>query len=164
MKTIEVTDEIYCFLENLSKEIKSQDNRATASPYFFQVQEDKEIGVPEGCGEEVWISDGGTILRTEDEVKEAVFEWKDWTIGNESDEKNYKQLDSFDIDSIMQENYRQVNIDVTQEYSNCFLTYKAYEEHIRVNGHNLRNPKSFLFHAYRNTEMEMLFKFLQESF
>lgn len=164
MKTIEVTDEMYNFISELSKEIKSQDNRGTAFPYFFQVQEDEQIGVPDGCGEIAWVSDGETILKTDDEIKEAVFEWNNWTIGNVSDEKKYKMLDQFDIEEITEENYRKVNISTTQKYSNCFFTYKAYEEHVRKNGHNLNNPKSFLFHAYRNTEMEMLFKFLNDSF
>lgn len=164
MKKIEVTNEIYNFLLNLSKEIKSQDTRATASPYFFQVQEDEEVGVPEGCGEEVWVCDGEVCLRTEEDIKEAVFEWKNWEIGNKKDEKEYQNLTSFDIEEILEENYRKVNVDIKHKYSNCFLTLKSYEDHIRQNGHNLCNPRSYLFHAFRNKEMDMLFKFLQESF
>lgn len=162
MKTIEVTDEMYSFLKELSQEIKTQDNRGTASPYFYQVQEDEVIGVPDGCGEVAWVSDD-TIIKTDDEIKQAVFEWKDWTLGDGEDEKKYKELDRFDIDDIMEENYRKVDVSVRHTYSNCFLTFKAYEEHVRRNGHNLSNPKSFLFHAYRNAEMEMLFKFLKDS-
>lgn len=164
MRTIEVTDEMYDFLKNLSEEIKSQDNRGTAPPYFFQVQEDEEVGVPEGCGETVWVSDGDAILRTDSEIKEAVFEWNDWTLGDEDDERKYKELDCFDIEEILEENYTKANVSVRHTYSNCFLTYKAYEDHVRRNGHNLNNPKSFLFHAYRNTELGMLFKFLIDSF
>lgn len=164
MKNIQVTDEIYDFLSNLSKEIKSQDNRATAKPYFYQVQEEEEVGVPDGCGEEVWVCDGEIHLRTEKDIKGAVFEWKDWELGNKEDEKKFKELDSFEIEEILEENYRKVNVDIRHKYSNCFLTFKAYQEHITRNGHNLCNPTSYLFHAYRNNEMDMLFKFLQESF
>ena len=161
MKTLQVNDEIYDFLMNLSEEIKTQDNRATATPYYFQVQEDHEIAVPEGCGAEVWVMDGEVCLRTEEDIREAVFEWKEWDLENLNHQKKYEQLTSFDVDEILEENYRKVNIDISHTYSNCFLTYKAYEEHLRRNKHNLKNPKSYLFHAFRNPEMEMIFKFIK---
>lgn len=164
MKTIQVTDEMYDFLSNLSKEIKNQDNRSTAFPYFFQVQEDEEVGVPEGCGEVVWICDGEVCLRTQEDIKEAIFEWKNWEMGNKKDENQFKELSPFDIEDILEENYIKANVDIKHKYSNCFLTLKAYEDHIRQNGHNLHNPKPYLFHAFRNKEMYMLFKFLQELF
>jgi len=161
MKTIEVTEEIYDFLMNLSQEIKSQDNRATRHPYFFQVQEDEEVAVPDGCGEEVWVMDGEVCLRTEEDIKEAVFEWNEWTLGNRKHESLYQNLTSYDVDDILEKNYRKSNVDIKHVYSNCFLTFKAYEDHVRQNRHNLNNPKSFLFHAFRNKEMEMIFKFLE---
>lgn len=164
MKTIQVTDEIYAFLSNLSKEIKNQDNRITAMPYFFQVQEDEEIAVPDGCGDEVWVCDGEICLRTEEDIKNAVFEWKDWELGNKEDEERFKELDYYDIEEILKENYIKVNVSTRRKYSNCFFTFKAYQEHISCNGHNLNNPNSYLFHAYRNNELDMLFKFLLESF
>ena len=164
MKTIQVTDEMYAFLSNLSKEIKLQDKRATAMPYFFQVQEDEEVAVPESFGKEVWVRDGEICLRTEGDIKEAVFEWKGWELGNHKDEERFKELDPFDIEKILNENYRKVNVETREKYSNCFLTFKAYQEHVSRNGHNLNNPKSYLFHAYRNSELDMLFKFLLESF
>lgn len=89
MKTIQVSDEIYDFLMNLSKEIKTQDNRATRMPYFYQVQEDREVGVPDGCGEEVWVLDGEVCLRTDEDIRKAVFEWKEWDIDNKSDNVKY---------------------------------------------------------------------------
>lgn len=162
MKTIQVSDEIYDFLLNLSNEIKTQDNRATRKPYFYQVQEDKEIAVPDGCGEEVWVMDGEVCLRTEEEIKEAVFEYKGWDLEREEDSLSYDKLIPSDIEGVLEENYRKVNVDITHSYSNCFLTEKACRKHIEINRHNLTNPKTYLFHAYRNREMDMLFKFLNE--
>ena len=43
MKTINVSDEMYEFLINLSEEINKQDNRSTAMPYFFQIQTSEEV-------------------------------------------------------------------------------------------------------------------------
>ena len=164
MKTINVTDEIYDFLSNLSNEIKTQDNRCTAQPYFFQVKEDEEFATTAGCGEEVWVMDGEIHLRTEQDIKEAVFEWKEWTLGDDTSELLYENLTSFEVEDILKENYHKVNVDIRYRYSNSFFTKKACEEHIRINKHNLDNPKSYLFYAYRNTELEMMFKFLNESF
>ena len=38
MKTIEISDEMYEALVEISTNMKNQDNRCTASPYFYQVQ------------------------------------------------------------------------------------------------------------------------------
>lgn len=162
MKTIQVSDEIYDFLMNLSKEIKTQDNRATRAPYFFLVQEDEEIAVPDGCGDEVWIMDGEICLRTEQDIKEAVFEYREWDLDDENNQKEYEELDSFDIDEILKKNYWKADVSIKHKYSNCFFTEKASREHIEVNRHNLTNPKTYLDHAFRNKEMDMMFRFFTE--
>lgn len=164
MKIIKVSDEIYDFLVKTAKEIKEQDNRATASPYFFQVQEDEEFGVPDGCGTTIWIDDcGDNKLRTDEDVKEAIFDYKNWDIDDEDSNILYDNLYRYDPESILEEmGYRKVDVDIRHTYSNCFLTFKAYKEHLRQNKHNLNNPKSFLFHAFRNPEMDMIFKFFEE--
>lgn len=163
MKTVKVSDEIYDFLVKTAKEIKEQDNRATRSPYFFQVQEDEEVGVPDGCGTEVWVMDGEFFLRTDEDIKAAIFDYNGWDIENEETNTLYDDIDEYDIESILEVmGCRKVNVDIRHTYSNCFLTFKAYEEHLRQNKHNLNNPKSYLNHAYRNPEMDMLFKFFEE--
>lgn len=50
MKIVTVTNEMYDFLTNLAKEIKNQDNRGTASPYYYQVQEEIDLPTGEGFG------------------------------------------------------------------------------------------------------------------
>jgi hypothetical protein len=47
MKTIKITDETAVFLLELSERMKTQDNRSTASPYFFQV---RQVGYCGECG------------------------------------------------------------------------------------------------------------------
>ena len=164
MKTITVTDETYDFLMTLAQEINTQDNRSTAKPYYFAIQEDEEVYVPDGCGDEIWVDhDGdGVKLRTEEDIKEAIFEWKGWTIGNKSDEKEFNLMDWYARENILEEHYRKVDMVIGHKYSNVFLTKKAYEQHLLENRHNLNNPQSYLFHAFRNKEMSMLFKFIEE--
>lgn len=161
MKTIKVSDEIYDFLISTSKEINSQDNRITAEPYFYQIREEKEIATGEGMGEEVWVMDGEIHLRTEQDIKEAVFEWKEWDLENKLHQKKYSELGGWEIDEILEENYRKVHVSVDYTYSNCFLTEKAARQHIKINGHNLKSPVDYLIHAYRNHEMINIFKFLK---
>lgn len=159
MKTIQVSDEMYEFLMNLSKELNTQDHRCTAMPYFFQVQHEKQVGVPSGCGVEGWFCDG-TILTSDEEIKEAVFEYKEWELGNSEHEKLYKEMDWLDIEDVMEENYRKVNIDTEKVYANAFLTEKACKQHIAANKHHYSNPQDFLTHAFRNPELEKVMEFL----
>jgi len=165
MKTIEVNDEMYEFLSNLSKEIKTQDNRGTAKPYFYQVQTDEQICVPEDCGEEVWVNYDGRILRTGQDMKEAVFEYNGWKIGNKEDEELYAYIDRWDEEEFLKKfGYRNINIGTRNVFSNCFITEKACRDYIERDKHNLNNPHTYLFHAPKNNELEMLFKFFEESF
>ena len=161
MKTIQVSDETYEFLMNLSKELNTQDHRATAMPYFFQVQDEEEISVGQGQGEEGWYCDG-TVITTEEEIKEAIFEYKDWEIGNEEHEKQFAEIDWLDKEMILEENYRKVYVSTQKVYTNAFLTEKACKKHIESNGHHYHNPMDYLSYASRNPELEMLLKFLYQ--
>jgi hypothetical protein len=58
--------------------------------------------------------------------------------------------------------WRKVGIRHTEKFSNCFLTEEAAKQHIRINRHNLRSPDTFLFHAYRNQELDMVIKAIKE--
>lgn len=154
MKQIEVTDEMYDFLINISKELNTQDNRATAKPYFFQVQVKEQIAVPEGCGNEAWHYDG-SLIETDEEINQAIAEYK------EIDVSEVQEMDEYEKEEILEKaGYNKVNYDYKHNYENCFLTEKACEKHIEINRHNYKNPHSYLNHAYRNSEMEKLFEFL----
>jgi hypothetical protein len=165
MKNIQVTDETYEFLMNLSKEIKEQDNRDTASPCFFQVQETIKIPAHSGSGEEVWYSsEYETEIRTDEEKIKWIkdnpecfenTEYKDVaeTIDNETDILWVN-------DALETAGFQVYNEDTMYVYGNAFLTSKACDEHIRANKHNLKNPVNYLSHAYRNEELARLLKFI----
>ncbi len=62
MKTIEITDEMYDSLMEISKELNTQNHRSTAMPYFFQIQDETEAIVYEDNGGEIkYIHDGDII-------------------------------------------------------------------------------------------------------
>lgn len=164
-KTIQVTDEIYEFLINLSKEIKEQDNRATAMPYFFQVRETIEIPAYEGCGIEILYNSKREIeLRSYEEKIDWILENQECFIGTGFEErcKNVGiSTPTWDLDDMLKEvGFETFNVDEFHVYSNAFLTSKACDNHIKINKHNLKYPVNYLNHAYRNEEMDMIFKFL----
>jgi hypothetical protein len=159
MKTIQVSDEMYEFLMNLSKELNTQDHRATAMPYIFQVQDEVEISVGEGQGEEAWHCDG-SVISTEKEIKEAIFEYKEWEIGNKKHEKLFSEMDWLARENILEVNYRKVHISTQKVYTNAFLSAKACRHHIKCNAHHYRKPVDYLSYAFRNPELEMIMKFL----
>jgi len=159
MKTIKVADKMYEFLMALSVELNLQDHRATAMPYFFQVQHEKEIGVPSGCGVEGWHCDG-TVLITEEDIKEAVFEYKEWELGDPNHEVMFEELDDYEIEEVMEKNYHKVDVATEKVYDNAFLTEKACKQHIAANKHHYSSPQDFLTHAFRNPELEKVMEFL----
>jgi len=147
---VELPDEVVVFMKELAKEIKGQDNRATASPYYYIVQGQKQVLAPAGYGD--------------DDIHYYNSEWseghsrEDWApILRQHDEENGKttDLDKF-IESC--EEFGMHDVDVEE---NVFLTFKGYEQHMKMNSHNYRHLKdvhSYVKFAYRNPEMENLLK------
>jgi len=158
MKTIEVTDEMHEFLMNLSNELNTQNHRCTRMPYFFQVQTKERIAVPDGCGTEAWYCDG-SLIETKDEIEEQVNELKGW----DESTTEFNFLEDYEIEEILEEaDWCKVNYDYRDNLENCFLTSKACDEHIRVNGHNLNSPVNYLSGSFRNPELEKVMQFLCE--
>ena len=157
MKKIEINDDMYNSLIELSKEMLSQDNRATAMPHMFQIQTDERKYVPDGCGEEIWVCDD-TTLEDEKEEADAIAEFKDW-----DNTDKYYELQDWEIEEILiNAGYRKVSFVTENSYQNTFFTAKACDNHIKQNSYHYNNPVCFLNHAFRNTEMELISKFLCE--
>jgi hypothetical protein len=159
-KNIEVSDEMYEFLINLSNELNTQDNRCTATPYFFQIQHKKERTTAEGCGETVWVLDGEIHLRTDEDIKKAVFKYKEWDLKNEEDKKKFDELHEYEIEEILENKYQKFDVTTDYIYSNAFLTEKACKQHIEANSHHYTEPRDFLTYAFRNPELKKVFEFL----
>lgn len=156
MKTIEVSDEMYEFLMNLSKELNTQDHRSTAMPYFFQIQTQEKVPAAEGCGTDAWFYDG-SMIETDDELAEAISEYKEISI------EDAKLLSWHEKEAALEEaGYRKVNYEMKEQYQNAFLTSKACDDHIRANKHHYKSPVNYLTHAFRNPELETLIKFICE--
>lgn len=156
MKTIQVTDEMHEFLINLSKELNTQNHRATAMPYFFQIQTQERVVAAEGCGTEAWVSDG-TFIETDEEINEAISDYKEIPI------EDVKRMGEYEKEEMLEEaGWRKINYDYEDRYENAFFTEKACRLHIKQNEYHYNKPVDYLSYASRNPELEMVMKFLCE--
>ena len=160
MKNIQVSDEMYDTLMELSKELNTQNYRGTAMPYFFQVRSIEEYSTGEGQGESVYVMDGA-VIKTDAEKKEAISEYNDW----DEDESNeqFKELDEWDINTKLEEIGFHVHyMGIRDNLTNAFLTEKACKKHIEMNGYHYNQPMDYLSHGFRNPELELVMKFITE--
>lgn len=155
MKTIEVSDELYEKLVEISNGLNTQDHRSTAMPYFFQIMTKQKQPVPDGFGDHiVWVGDG-TGLETDEEIYEFLSEAR----GEEIEE--IKKLSWSKIEDILEEQgFKKFDYEYREEYQNAFFTEKACREHIKANAHHYNDGVDYISHAFRNPEMETVLEFL----
>jgi hypothetical protein len=163
MKTIEVSDEMYDQLVELATEMVTQDPSYTAMPHLFQIQTEKKV-YDWSCNghNKVWIDVGNQI---EIETYEDLVDY----FGNMDKDvpENLKEMwdDMFqdDLEYLFEKelpDLEQCSYTVEHVYENGFLTAKACDEHIRKNGNYYDNPRTYLAHAWRNTDMDLVSEFL----
>ena len=158
------------FINNLSHEMKIQDNRSTAQPFGLTIISTREETRPEGVG-------GYNLYRRNDETfykddfasfKEDLLEEyenkdfiitrinacnsfsdleRDWELWNEL------EIESFDYDLVE---------DVSKMDFNFFLTEKACNDHIAKNRYHYRDPKSYGVCLIRNPEIERLYSIIHK--
>lgn len=136
--SVELPATVVNFARSLVSEIEGQDNRCTASPYFYVIRDKEVRAVPDGCGDEkryYWDGDQYTVA----EVLE--------------------HFPGKDIDQVLHENSDIWAMDVnvvrfTPENHNVFLTEKACRQHLDQNRHHFTDPSDYVRHAFRNPEME----------
>ncbi len=163
MKTINVTDEQYEFLMNLSKEINTQDNRITADPIFC-VYHKVMTPMPEGCGEEGWINEEGDLL-TEEDIKEIVDEYNE-EHKNDMSNKDYEFQDHLKSEEeILEElEYRKVNYEFqdTPVSGQPYFSEKAAQNHIDCNHYHYHKPFTYVESAWRNDEWITIRKIIMD--
>lgn len=175
MKNIKVTNKMYKALMELSKEMTSQNMRCTRMPHMFQIRTTEQVAAYSGCGETVWVNEEGDELSTDEEIREFVYQdilENDESIIDFDDKeaeklakKKLDEMDDYDLTYFLEEhrnNWHTVEATTEKKYQNTFFTAKACEEHIKANDYHYNEPISYLKHAWRNPEMELVSKFLCE--
>jgi hypothetical protein len=118
-------------LQALGAELHVQDNAATADPIFMVQQKKRVYGLQDDYGTDtVWLEKGGEGAElTSDEAQVVDDE------GGETEEVGVLDL---------------------WENVQPFFTQKGAEEYLRINGHNLREPRIYVESAFRNAEWQQL--------
>ncbi len=154
-KQIEVSEEMYNALINLSTEISAQNHRSTAMPYFFQVREDEKVY-------DTGLNGDTLIFLTQDFDKfpltpEGVIDFcNNHEIEIPADVQDIDQYhEFFDKHKLVISSYS-----IKDKLSNAFFTARACQEHIKANAYHYTRPTDYLSHTSRNPEMELIYKFL----
>lgn len=157
MKTIQVTDDLYNKLMEMSEKMNTQSHRATAMPYFFQVIDNKRIyGIDSRFDNNgyVWVKDScDTELNRKDMIEQLM---NDGLVIPET-------ITDDELDDFMEDvGYEKVYYRNQKVFSNAFFTEDACKDHIKGNMHLYEQPSDFLSYAFRNPELELVQQFLCE--
>lgn len=135
---------------SLVNAINSQDNHVTASPYFFAVQQKVDVlSTPDH------YYDKEVIMEDDGEVDEETWlargdEWKGDPEDNPYTEETWEDADKLYLKT---------------EYQNypgaVFLTEEAANKFILKNLHHFREPRTYAYHFWRNSEICLVFEILE---
>jgi hypothetical protein len=136
---VEISEETFNFLKDLGAEVARQDNRCTASPYFIALRKLRKYPVPEE-----YSHDGSWFV----DKHAQSWDTKEELLENDPNHKESEITEIF---------YKE-----HPEVENVFFTDRGFNEHMRLNRHNIGKHDNFLYHAFRNPEFDGLFKALAE--
>lgn len=134
------------YSEQLSWRMNNQDNRATASPYLYVLQEQKKVYAndfenPDGA--EYYDDDNCTSYNSKKSARESFRE-----SGYEDIEKQVEKL-------------KRIEFKFYWEDVNWFFTKEALDRHINGNRHRYGKTRDYVKHCFRNPEMEYVQKLLK---
>ena len=167
MKTIQIPAEIHDKLMELSREMRTQDNRCTAPPHFFQIRERKKVYD--------WGLNGDHQIFVEDDLEiELAEDLIDYHLGlnpglttdeekEVSDKIREMWEDDFwsDLEDWVEENHpelKRLSYSWEYVYHNSFFTAKACQEHIERNHYHYNQGTDYLNHALAITGDERRYR------
>lgn len=126
----------------LIREINGQDNRITASPYYFVVQSKKWVDTAFDGEKEVVAYDG------------RLYTLEEWQLSDPDEspaitERSWNDHGPFWARHVWED--REI-----------FLTEKAALQYIHANAHHLNEPRTYVKHFWRNSQMETVMRALEE--
>ena len=154
------------FLIELQHKLNTQESDGSADPLFWGVMEKKIFDAGPGCGDGFQLFWDCESMYRNDQIEELK-KWM-WDTG-EFVESELESIDDLDTakEVLEKAGYSPCEIrefkyvDMLSENTGAFLTKEACEHHIKINGHNLCNPRTYAMTAVRNFEYERLLKILK---
>lgn len=157
------------FIIDLSNEMRTQDTRCTAQPYALILTE--EVIEVRGedhanlCGAYWDEHEYFDYKKFQDDVAGYYIDddepmWVKKVMDCISFSDLEDVLDYEDTDNSPTIFWYEKTQVPTKMNSNFFFTDKGYEQHIKVNGHNLRKPQSYGIHLRRNDEMAQVIEII----
>ncbi len=156
-RTIEVTEEQYDFLIELSKRLDTQDNRITADPIFCVYQKSTVLKAPGRGNSSGWLDDEGHITSDEDIKKSG--EVEGWREQNPEDAELDEELILIDRLGYEKVEFSEEDVPVGGQ---VYFTEAAAKAHIAANNYHYNKPFVYVDSAWRNPEIQMLRKILLE--
>lgn len=128
-------------IQELGERLRTQDNRITAHPLFIVQQRLRVWGVAEGWADGYeWSYDDGDSGAVDDDLARSL-------------EAGWQK------DRTEPRGYRRIGYQDLWEFVTACFSEQGCRDYIRVNGHNLREPRIYAESAHRNAEWIALRKF-----
>lgn len=155
--TVKISADTLNKIKNIAYDLKWQNNRGTAKPYFLVIKTKKWR-----VANDEYATGETRTVRVDMEYDPKEFKnFEEYT-------KWYKVCDPDAQDERIRHEWNNLPEHILEAYDeedNVFFTDRGYEEHMRLNGHNVRRGgevHTYMKHAFRNPEMEAVFKLIEE--
>ena len=154
-KTITISDETYDMIANFCRDIATQDNRSTRTPYVYAIRDTKRIyGIDTNYDHDgyVWMDEHGVEEYDTDEIFASHINDSGW------DDVDFNTVD--DDDEVY--GCQKVYYVTTSVIRNIFLTEKAALLHLTSYNYQYTDPSIKVIHLSGNNELLELIKILNE--
>jgi hypothetical protein len=136
-------------ITNFLSKMASQDNRATAAPYFYVIRTKVKRYVPDETGDDSDFVISGDVYESENDARAKLKEY------GETPERIKKLLSEG----------KQYDYKMDWENKGMFLTETDAEKHLKANHyHYSSDAHTYIDHAWRAPELEQFFKALFTEF
>lgn len=131
-------------IEEIASLLETQDNRGTHLPMFIVQQKMIDSGYsPEHCDENHWID----------------MESGDFDEADEEKEKELEMLNDYDVPVAP---WKKFGYKERWEFVTACFTRRGCEDYIKLNGHNLKEPRIYVVSGYRNNEWDTVRRLLMK--
>ncbi len=152
------------FLIDLQNKLNTQESDGSADPLFWGVMETKNRPAPPESYDGIELFDGEDSY-DENQLNELKEWMRDGLDFKESALENIEDL--YEAQKLLNRAGYNAKIcyyrseDVLSPETGAFLTKEACQNYIKINSHNLCNPRTYAMTAFRNSEYSQLLQILK---